>query len=395
MKRLNLSTVATLLFSVASTSFAQSGTSGVSADTILIGDVSAMSGPASFVGNSVALGSRIAAAEINAAGGIHGRRIRILTEDDANDPGRSFQAAKKLLDVDGVFAMNATSGSSSALAMLPLLNEQKVPLIVTTAPNEAIYAKGAPPTIFTLGADYSHAFYGQMKHIHQNLSKPGAKYALLRPDNALGDSIQKGYERAVKEFNLTSVATIFFKFPQREFSAELARLRSLGVNVIVSGAVFAAQAAILNEARKLGMNDLNVATIWTEITPIAVKLSGGANIPYTVADYVAAGSDKAAIAFREKARKFVGDDADKIDRYTIVTYVGLRTLAQAMEKCGRELTRACAVENLKKTKNLNVDGLVAPISFDNPQHLSATALKLYQFDPAAKSFKSLTDFQQY
>src|SRR6476660_2156754 len=90
---------------------------GVSDTEIRIGDVNILTGPASFIGQAVSIGSRIAAAEINAAGGINGRKIVIKTEDDGYVPARSFQALKKLIEVDDIFALNGTSGTANVLAM--------------------------------------------------------------------------------------------------------------------------------------------------------------------------------------------------------------------------------------------------------------------------------------
>ncbi|HYH23094.1 MAG TPA: ABC transporter substrate-binding protein [Azospirillum sp.] len=89
---------------------------GVTDTEIRIGDVNILTGPASFIGQAVSVGSKVAAREINDRGGINGRKIVILTEDDGYVPARSFQAAKKLIEVDQVFALNGTSGTANVLA---------------------------------------------------------------------------------------------------------------------------------------------------------------------------------------------------------------------------------------------------------------------------------------
>ena len=129
---------------------AWAGDPGVSDTEIKIGDVNIMTGPAAFVGRGVSLGSKIAAGEINAAGGINGRKIKILTEDDGYIPSRSFQALAKLLEEDGIFALNGTSGTANVLAMMPLITENNLPTVVTTAPSALIY-KPVRPSVFTFG----------------------------------------------------------------------------------------------------------------------------------------------------------------------------------------------------------------------------------------------------
>ena len=151
---------AAMLSATAAVTPGWAGDPGVSDTEIKIGDVNIMTGPAAFVGRGVSLGSKIAAGEINAAGGINGRKIKILTEDDGYIPSRSFQALTKLLEEDGIFALNGTSGTANALAMMPLITENNLPTVVTTAPSALIY-KPVRPSVFTFGASYADAFYGE------------------------------------------------------------------------------------------------------------------------------------------------------------------------------------------------------------------------------------------
>ena len=85
---------------------------GVTATEILLGEVQPMSGPASLIGKAGAAGSKLAIAEINEQGGINGRKLRAIYEDDGYVPARSVSAVKKLIDSDKVFALTGTTGSS-------------------------------------------------------------------------------------------------------------------------------------------------------------------------------------------------------------------------------------------------------------------------------------------
>jgi ABC-type branched-subunit amino acid transport system substrate-binding protein len=71
---------------------------GVTATEILLGEVQPMSGPASLIGKAGAAGSKLAIAEINDKGGINGRKLRAIYEDDGYVPSRSVSAVKKLID---------------------------------------------------------------------------------------------------------------------------------------------------------------------------------------------------------------------------------------------------------------------------------------------------------
>lgn len=366
---------------------------GVTDTEIKIGDVNILTGPASFIGRAVSIGSKIAAAEINAAGGINGRKIVMATEDDGYVPSRSFQALKKLVEVDNIFALNGTSGSANILAMLPLIEETKLPTVVTTTPNELVYSPAVRPSVFTIGATYQDSFYAQTRYIHEKLKPQGGVYGIIRQDDEFGAAVEAGYDRAVKEFGLKDGIRLRFKRGQSNFGAEVLQMRAAGVNALVNGGIIAGAANILSEARKLSM-DLSVASVWSENMPASVKLSQPAGYPYILADYVAL-NDAATERFAEKVKKLSPDDVAGINRYSYITYAGLKVLAKAMEGCGKELTRACTVEQLRKIKDFATDGLTAPISFDNPQQLSGRELKIYQLDVKAGTFSTLADFKRY
>jgi branched-chain amino acid transport system substrate-binding protein len=389
MQKRLLAIAAALLASTA----AYAADPGVTDTEIKIGDVNIMTGPASFIGRAVSVGSKIAAGEINAAGGVNGRKITIITEDDGYIPARSFQALTKLIEVDGIFALNGTSGTANVLAMMPLIEENNLPTLVTTAPNELVYDP-VRPSVFTIGASYSDAFFGQLKYIHENMSPENAVYGLIRQDDDFGGAVENGYDRAVKELGVKDGIRIRFKKGTTNYAAEVAQMRQAGVNVLANGGIIAGAANILGEARKLSM-DMQVASVWSENMPPSVGLSAPAGYDYLVADYVAL-SGPSVDAFLEMAKAHVtAEELAAVNRYTFVTYIGLKALAEAMGQCGQELTRACTIEKLKALKDFDTGGISAPISFDNDQQLSGTALAIYQLNAADKSFKALTDFVDY
>jgi ABC-type branched-subunit amino acid transport system substrate-binding protein len=366
---------------------------GVTDTEIRIGDVNIMTGPASFIGRAVALGSKIAASEINANGGVNGRNIVIVTEDDGYVPSRSFQALTKLIEVDGIFALNGTSGTANVLAMMPLIEENNLPTVVTTAPNELIY-NPVRPSVFTIGASYEDAFYGQLKYIHENLEPENAVYGVIRQEDDFGVTVEAGYDRAVRDFGLKDGIRLRYTRGTTNFATEVAQMNAAGVNVLANGAIIAGAANVLSEARKLGM-EAQVASVWSENMPPSVNLSAPAGYDYLVGDYVAL-TGPAVDDFIERARQYVTEEElAGLNRYTYVTYIGLKVLAHAMEQCGQELTRECTVEQLRQTRDFDTQGLSGAISFDNDKQLSGTAIAVYQLNAADRTFKALTDFVEY
>src|SRR5229473_2190339 len=127
---------ASLLFAGAlfAGSQARAADPGITEAEILIGDVEPLTGPPALLGVAASIGHKIAIAEANNAGGINGRKIKYVLEDDGYVTARTIQGVKKVTDVDKVFAMLGISGSGQSIAVMPVLEKAGVPTVIDVAP---------------------------------------------------------------------------------------------------------------------------------------------------------------------------------------------------------------------------------------------------------------------
>lgn len=383
---------ATVLAAGVSNAFAQDV--GVTANEILLGEVQPMSGPASLIGKAGAAGSKLAIAEINAKGGINGRKLRAIYEDDGYVPARSVAAVKKLIDSEKVFALTGTTGSSHMVAMLPTIEEAKIPTIVHMAPNPAV-VNPRRPTVFMIGPDYDLAGYVPINYMIEKMGQKSGKFGILYQDDDFGKALLAGYQKAVKQHGVASVAEIPFKRGAKDFSAEVLSLREKGVTAVYLGTLTTESAAVMAEFRRLGMKPV-IGTLWAGQLPAAVKLAAPSGFEYLIPDYYASNYDPAGIKLMTLAKQYLSaDDYANFNRYTVSGYVGTQVLAEGIRRCGAQVTRVCVVEQLNKLKDFNTDGLTGPVSFDNPKAQAVLPIKLFQTDPSHATVKSLTDFIAY
>src|SRR3990167_662856 len=101
---------------------------GVTNEKLVLGAVIPLSGPPSIIGKAIATTLKVWEQDVNSRGGIGGRKVDIRIEDDGYVPQRTVQGLKKLIDVEQIFALIGTSGSSQLLAMLPIIDEPEVPI---------------------------------------------------------------------------------------------------------------------------------------------------------------------------------------------------------------------------------------------------------------------------
>ena len=113
-------------------------------DTVKVGVTEPLSGPVAASGNYVQMGAEIARDWINGKGGVLGRKIELLIEDNKSDPKEAATAAEKLIVRDKVPVIMGAWGSSMTLAAMPKLAEYGVPMVVETSSAATITKQGNP-----------------------------------------------------------------------------------------------------------------------------------------------------------------------------------------------------------------------------------------------------------
>src|SRR3954451_441757 len=130
MQQTQLKIVAGFLFLFAAGSLdAAAEEAGVNSDSILFGQAAALEGPSSALGRGMRQGILAAFAEINARGGIHGRKLKLISRDDGYDPDRSVAETNRLIDDEKVFALIGAVGTPTTTATVPIAKARNVPFI--------------------------------------------------------------------------------------------------------------------------------------------------------------------------------------------------------------------------------------------------------------------------
>ncbi len=126
---------------------------GVDADTITLGHSGALSGPVSELNKEYLSGAKLHFDQVNARGGIHGRRIRLLTLDDAYDPELAAANVRKLIERHRVFALFGCFGTGPSLKTIPLASAAGVPFFAPYSGADAL-RQPVDPHVFHLRASY-------------------------------------------------------------------------------------------------------------------------------------------------------------------------------------------------------------------------------------------------
>ncbi|MDR3455611.1 MAG: ABC transporter substrate-binding protein [Rhodoferax sp.] len=366
---------------------------GVTDSTIILGSVTPVSGPPSLLGKAHMAALRVWEQDVNARGGINGRKVEIRQDDDGYVPQRAVQGVKRLVEVEGIFGLIGTSGSAMLQAMLPYINEQHLPTINGMAVAAAHFT---PPnkTVFVIGPTYCQELSAGMKYLVAAKKLQKEKFALVYQDDEFGNDVRCGYQKAVKELGLNSVSEIAFKRGTKDFSAEMLSLKRAGATFLASGGVVAEHSMLMKEAAKNQMPMTILAVHSAHLTPVQA-LAGAAGDGYFVADYVPPLSDLSVpgmAKFIGLAQKYLSADEQKLlNRYSITAYVGALLMEDAIRRCGKALTRACVVEKLETTKNFSTDGLASPINFAPNDRHSPSSVLVLRSDAKNSRFERVSD----
>ena len=362
---------------------ARAADQGVTDTEILLGSVIPLTGPPALLGVAHTTGVKVAIAEANAAGGVNGRKIRLLMEDDGYVSARTIQATRKLIDVDKVFAMPGQSGSGQVLAAMPVLDKSGIPTIASVGPVKGIYD---PPhkNVFAVGSSYEEGIRVLVRYLADK--NPGKAWGLITQDDDYGVAVRDGFDDVVREKKLNVVYSASYKRGQQDFSSEMVRLKDAGVEVFLAGGIISENVAMMKELEKLAIKPVT-GIFWPGRIEAIMKLIGPVSDGLYAVDYVEPFASPAGQAFLEKAKPLVSEAEFKgMNRYTMAGYAGARVLIDAMARCGRDLTWACTNREIESTKDL-ATGVMAPISFGPNVRFTNSKLQVMQADFATLSYR--------
>ena len=155
---------------------------GVASDKIVFGQVAALDGPAAALGLGMREGLRAAFAEVNAKGGVKGRKLELVSKDDGYEPNKSIEATKQMLTEDKVFALLGPVGTPTSAATQPIAAEAGVPFIGAFTGAEFL-RNPYKPNVVNVRASYFQETEEMVERLTKDLKVE--RIAILYQDDAL------------------------------------------------------------------------------------------------------------------------------------------------------------------------------------------------------------------
>lgn len=225
-------------------------------DTIKIGVTQPLTGAFAASGNYVMQGTKIAEEEINKAGGVLGKKIELVIEDNKSNPTEAVATAEKLIVKDKVPVMIGAWSSTLTLAVMPKLEEYKVPMVVETSSSGKITTSGNP-YIFRI----SPTSEMEAKAFAPLFKTLGIKKAdFLATNNDFGLGASKEFSEAAKREGVAVGVMETMDPKATDFSAQLAKIKASGSDTLFVTTAVEQITLILKQAKDQQLNARIITT---------------------------------------------------------------------------------------------------------------------------------------
>lgn len=336
-------------------------------ELVKVGMSGPFSGGLSLLGQNVRDGVEVAFAEINDAGGVNGRKLQLIAEDDGYEPMRTIAAARKLVEQDKVAALLAVTGTAPSAALLPFVTESRTPLLF---PYAFAHALTAPLNrdVFTTLPEVRVQMKVLASYILKELKQ--TKVAAIYQNDDFGQDAVAGLEES---FGREKVALVKLPFDRgtTNFSGVVAQAKEAGVEHVVFLGIPKDAALVMREAHNLGWKPQfsgHNALGDPQTFQLAGPLVEGA---IAVAVMEPLDSDKPAVkAFIAAQQRYKPNT--KPTTYSMHGYQSGKLFAEILKRTGGKTDEASIVGALEGLKSYDT-GLMAPLSFSPDQHAGALA----------------------
>jgi branched-chain amino acid transport system substrate-binding protein len=329
---------------------------GVTSSEILIGQVADFSGP--LAGN-VKEGTEVVRAYfdlVNKAGGINGRKIVLISEDDGYDPKKTVALAKTLIESKGVLALILGRGTSNAEALMPLLLADRVPMVGFAGGSVAMHT---PPNRYLFNLRPPYRVEAQ-RAAEQLVAQGVGSIAAVYTDDAFGKDAIVGFDTMAQSNHLKLTDTIAIPRGSAEVAPAIARIMASNPQAVIAICVVKPCAALrkgLHAAGYLG----NFLSLSNTSSSVFVQELGDAARGVIVTQVFPAPDTQAMVVSSDFQRLAAEYKLPK--SYTAMEgYVYARVLVEAIKRAGPGVSRESLTDTLQSGKKFDLGGYT--ISFD-------------------------------
>ena len=340
------------LAALASLSFhAAAADNGITDSDIRIGQFAAQTGPAAELGKRMQVGIEAHFAAVNAAGGINGRKLKLVSRDDGYEPEKSAAAVKALIEEDKVFALIGSVGTPTTLAALPAINAAAIPLIGPFTGAQAL-REPLNRNVFHVRASY----FDETERIVQHLSTVGiTKIAVFYQNDSYGKAGLEGVTRALDKRKLKAVGSMTVERNSVDVTAALNELVKTSPEAVIQISAYKSSAALIKQARAksysgqfFNVSFVGAKALSEELGEAAAGVTISQVVPFPYAASTAVG--------REYQQRMTESGHKDFDFSSMEGFLAAKVLTEGLRRAGMALSREALTSALESMKDFNMGG---------------------------------------
>jgi len=361
-------------------------TTAAGSGDILIGEYGSMTGPQATFGQSTHNGIMMAADEINAAGGINGRKIKVLSEDDQSKPEEAPNAVTKLISKDNVLAVLGEVASSASLAAAPICQSNKVPMITPSSTNPEVTKKG--DYIFRIC--FTDSYQGEYQAVFADQwcttnGKPKSVAMLTDVKSDYSQGLKTVFTAKFTALGGQIAGTQGYAQGDSDFKSQLTAIKATNPSVLYVPGYYTDIGQIAIQARDLGITvPLLGGDGWE--SPKLIEIGGKALEGCFYTNHYFYGDPKPVVStFVQKYKERYGQTPDSL---AALGYDAMKTLADAMKRAAK-LDGPSLRDAIAQTKGLV--GVTGTINIDADRNATGKALVIEEIRNGQLTLKATID----
>jgi ABC-type branched-subunit amino acid transport system substrate-binding protein len=333
---------------------------GVTADKIRLGQAAVFSGPAAQLGIQMRNGIKAYFDYVNERGGVHGRKLELVTEDDRYEQPVAPAASKKLIEEHKVFALLGYVGTPTGVAHLPVVNQAKVPLVGMFTGAEVLRVPFSR-YVFHVRASYYDETEKIVEHV---LSTGGKKISVFYQDDAYGEAGRKGTELALERRKLKIHSQGTVKRNTVEVEAAAKAIHASQPDAVVMVSAYTSIAAFVRQMQKLGSGATfyNVSFVGSKALADALGKDGIGVAISQVVPFPWGTGVPVVKEYQQLAKKAGYTD---YNFSALEGFLSAKVMVEGLKRAGRNPTREGLVEALEKMNDVDLGGFFISYSPKN------------------------------
>ncbi len=342
------------------------GEVGVTDTEIKIGTHLALTGPAAVVGKPISAGTKMYFAFRNAKGGVHGRKLSYVAEDDGFLPSRAKEAVKKLIQRDKVFCILAPLQGAGIHAAIPDINSAKIPVLF---PMSALDSLFNPTKRYIFGWVIPYKDSAALL-INYAVKELGAKrIAAVHQWGPVGDVNKKAFIQETKRHGIEIVMNEKLKNVKMDYSGLVAKMKAEKADCVVATPTLQWTAPLMKEIERQGWKVTRIIGMASS-NPAALNYLAktAANGAYLTMNHVPTDYNNETMTTYRKVIKEYGGDKARPSMYHFIGYAAAKMLYEGLEQVGPNVTREKLIDALECWKNYET-GWIGKVSYSPNDHI--------------------------